>query len=234
MALLIILGIFTVILSPAENRHIDSIKGRVEWPKFKSYFKDALAIFFKRQSVIYIFLFVFLFKAGDSILTILLNNFLLDIGFSKTEIANVAKAFGITFIILGSFFGGLLLNSRSVRHVLLLISFLQILSSLLFMMQAWLGHNLLALFITIGFENFSAGLGTAAFIYYLSGHCFSPFTGTHFAFLTSFGSLSRIAWQSSAGWLAEQMSWIYFYGLTAILCVPCLLLLLFSKKHFPK
>lgn len=232
MALFVTIGILTVIISPSEDRHVDSIKGRIRWPKFKSYFKDAAISFLRSQPVIHIFAFILLFKAGDSMLTILLNVFLSEIGFSKTEIAHVAKAFGITFIMVGSFFGGLLLSRLSLKKVLILVSSLQILSCFLFMMQAWIGHSLPALFLTIGFENFSAGLGAAAFIYYLSRHCFLPFTGTHYAFLSSFASLSRIAWQSFAGWLADQMSWIYFYGLTALLCVPCLILLFFSKKHF--
>ncbi|MBX9696823.1 MAG: MFS transporter, partial [Alphaproteobacteria bacterium] len=108
--------------------------------------------------------FILFYKMADTMLNVMSVPFLLEIGFSKLEIAHVAKSFGIGAMILGGVMGGVLLARRPIHHTLFLCALLQIFSSLMFMTQATLGKNLGMLFITIGIENLTCGIGSAAFI----------------------------------------------------------------------
>ncbi|KAB2832462.1 MAG: AmpG family muropeptide MFS transporter, partial [Caedimonadaceae bacterium] len=148
------------------------------------------------------------------------------------ENAHVAKLFGISAMIIGGFVGGLFLNRFGILANLMLCAVLQILSSLMFFIQALVGYNLDVLIITIGVENLTCGLGAAAFIAYLSSLCSAPHTATHFALLSSFGSLARILLSMISGFLADILSWPGFFTFTAFSCIPCLLLLVHASHHF--
>jgi PAT family beta-lactamase induction signal transducer AmpG len=177
--------------------------------------------------------FIFFYKVGDTTLNVMNTPFLVELGFSKSEIADVAKFFGIFAMMIGGFMGGLFLNRFGILTSLVLCATLQILSSLMFVIQALVGYNMGVLVITIGVENLTCGLGASAFIAYLSSLCSAPHTATHFALLSSFGSLARILLSIGAGFLADALPWPLFFTFTAAACLPCLFLLIHSSQHFP-
>jgi MFS transporter, PAT family, beta-lactamase induction signal transducer AmpG len=176
--------------------------------------------------------FILLYKVGDTVLNVMNTPFLLSIGFSKLEIAQIAKFFGISAMICGGFFGGLLLNRFGIITGLLLCSALQILSCLMFFIQSLVGYNLWILTIVIGAENFTCGLGASAFIAYISSLCMPGHTALHFAVLTSIASLMRILLSGIAGIAADFLSWSAFFLLASLCCVPSMLFLFRYTAHF--
>lgn len=243
MAATLTIGIVTTLLSPEpiSVEILNSSHGKQ--PSWKNnqtnlikrscmLFQSALESLKRDRHWPTIFCFILFYKMADTMLNVMSIPFLLEMGFSKLEIAHVAKSFGIGAMILGGIMGGVLLARRPVHHTLFLCALLQIFSSLMFMTQATLGKNLGMLFITIGIENLTCGIGSAAFITYLSLLCNRPFTATQFALLTSFASLSRLVFSGFYGWLADQVSWIAFYGCGALLCLPLLSLLFLRYKDF--
>jgi MFS transporter, PAT family, beta-lactamase induction signal transducer AmpG len=188
-----------------------------------------------RENVAFIAVFLMAYKVGDTVLNVMSGPFLLEMGFSELEIAHVAKSFGITAMMIGGLVGGILLAHKSLRYALFLCAGAQVFASLMFVVQAWSGHNLSVLFMTMGVENFVCGLSQTALIAYLAHFCRRPFTATHYALLSSLGSLVRILLSSIAGWAADQLAWSSFYGSVALGCLPCLLLLwAFSEKFLSK
>ena len=87
------------------------------------------------------------------------------------------------------------------------------------------GHNTWMLAVTIGLENFASGMGTAAFVAYLSSLCNVSYTATQYALLTSFMSVARTWLSTSGGWLAERYDWVTFFVITTVAALPGLLLL---------
>jgi PAT family beta-lactamase induction signal transducer AmpG len=199
---------------------------------FFSKIQNTFSHFLKQENWQLIVLYIFCYKIGDTILNVMTAPFLLEIGFSKIEIAHVAKSFGIASVILGGFVGSFTLVRKPLVDTLIICSLLQIFSCLMFALQAYAGHHLFMLFITIGVENLTCGMGTAAFIAYLSNLCRTPFTATHYALLSSIGSLARVSLSALAGWGADRIEWIEFYLFTAVSCIPCFLLLVLFAPHF--
>jgi PAT family beta-lactamase induction signal transducer AmpG len=232
IAVLMLVGVVTTITCKEPiffDEEIKKLTTRFSWHKcliwpFKR-FKDD-------QQYILITLFILSYKFADTILNMMGMPFLLEIGFSKIEIASVAKTFGIGSMIVGSLIGGLLIAKMRMRSVLQLSIILQIVSCLLFMVQANVGSDLRWLFVTMGIENFACGVNQIALISYLSNLCFKPNIALHYAFLSSIASLSRIIISSAAGVVAENMPWNTYYLWVAILCIPALVFTLVCKKHF--
>lgn len=176
--------------------------------------------------------FILSYKVSDTILNAMNMPFLLEIGFSKLEIAYVAKTFGICAMILGGAVGGLCLLRQSLRQNLFTCVVLQAFASSLFILQAHVGHNLSTLFFVMGVENFVCGMSQVALISYMSQLCSLQNTAFHYAILSSFGSFVRVGFSAVAGWLADKLGWTHFYSVVCISCVPSLFLLWFCVKHF--
>jgi PAT family beta-lactamase induction signal transducer AmpG len=114
---------------------------------------------------------------------------------------------------------------------LLISGILQMLSNLMFAVQAIVGPNLMMLTLTIGIENLAGGMGTAAFVAYLSSLCSVAYTATQYALLSALMSFPRTLLSSSSGWLAEQLDWVNFFLLTTVAALPGLLLLLWLMRR---
>jgi MFS transporter, PAT family, beta-lactamase induction signal transducer AmpG len=155
-------------------------------------------------------------------------------GFTKVEIASVSKVFGLAATLAGVFIGGAVVARIGVLRALLWCGILQMLSNLMFAVQAKAGHDIVVLFATIGLENFSGGMGSAAFVAYLSVLCNVAYTATQYALLSSFMALGRTVLSSTSGWVAVHLhDWALFFVTSTVLAVPGLLLLLWMMRRYP-
>ncbi|NQV20947.1 MAG: AmpG family muropeptide MFS transporter [Rhodospirillales bacterium] len=189
------------------------------------------AEFMSRPRWLVILLFVALYKFGDSLAGIMTNPFLIEIGFSKLDIANISKLYGFTATMIGLVVGGALMNGIGMVRSLWLCGILQLASNFMFAVQAMVGADIGLLAVTIGFENFAGGMGTAVFVAYLSSLCNVSYTATQYALLSSFMAVARTWLSSSSGYLAEWFGWVDFFILTAGAAVPGLVLLWWLTRN---
>lgn len=184
------------------------------------------AQFMSRPNWLMILAFVTLYKLGDVMAGAMTMPFYLELGFSKIEIANVTKLMGLGATILGGLVGGIIVGRIGIMKSLLFCGLLQLASNLCFAWLAQVGHDIAALTLVITVENLSGGMGTAAFVAYLSSLCNVGYTATQYALLTSFAALARDTLAASSGRLVEELGWYSYYVMTAGTAVPGLLLLL--------
>ena len=186
----------------------------------------------KRGNWVIILLFVVLYKFGDALVSIVANPFYIEMGFSKIEIANVSKIFGLAATLAGAFIGGIIVTQSGIFKSLLLCGILQMLSNLFYAIQAYIGYNIGFLIVTIGFMDLASGMGTAAFIAYLSSLCNVRYTATQYALLASIGTAGRTTLASSSGALVDWLNgdWGTFFVLTTIMVIPSLICLWLIKN----
>jgi len=192
--------------------------------------------FFKRknpQTALIILAFILLYKFGDAFAGVMANPFYIRIGFTKIEIANVSKIFGVFATLLGVFAGGLVVKRYGILRSLLYCGILQMLSNLMFAAQAAIGSHVGFLVLTIGIENLSGGMGSAAFVAYLSILCHTAYTGTQFALFTSLMAFGRTWLAAMSGWVADQTDWVTFFIISTFVALPGLLMLLWMMKRLP-
>ncbi len=177
--------------------------------------------------------FIFFYKLGDSLCTALATPFYLDMGYAKSDIGLVAKHAGLWPAVIGGLLGGLWMVKLGINRALWLFGIVQLVSIFGFAWLAWLGHNeqvgatqLLQLALVIGFEALGVGLGTAAFVAFIARAANPLYTATQFALFTSLAALPRTLINAGAGVLVEQLGWVAFFLICAVLAVPGMLLLL--------
>ncbi|MGE0119244.1 MAG: MFS transporter [Dongiaceae bacterium] len=209
----------------------DRIAAFLEWSKTAVI--DPFADFMKHRGWLIILAFVLLYKFGDAIGGVMANPFYNELGFTGVEIASITKVFGILATIVGAFAGGALVARLGLFKALVIGGILQAATNLLFALLAATGKDLTLLTVAIGADNFTGGLGSAAFVAYLSSLCNRAFTATQYALLTSLMAAGRTILSSGGGWLADHTDWTSFFVLTTFLAVPGLLLLFWLSRLYP-
>ncbi len=189
-----------------------------------------LADFLQRPGAGSVLVFILLYKFGDAFASVMANPFYVDIGFTNSEIAGISKVFGLFSTLAGVFIGGVMVSRYGVMFSLLGCGLLQMLSNLMFVVQAMVGHDLGLLAMTIGFENLAGGMGSAAFVAYLSLLCNMAYSATQYALLSSLMAVGRTVLSSGAGWVAEHMDWAAFFVVSTLAAVPGLLLLAWKRR----
>ena len=236
MAVLMVVGIAAVLINP-EPRSAREFRSQAGGLEMFVWFRDAVigpfAEFMSRPGWIVVLLFVALYKYCDALLGVMAVPFYLNIGFSLAEVGVVSKGFGLAMTLAGAAFGGVLVARFGIARALLLAGFLQAASNLVFVCQAWVGYSVPVLVVTIGVENITGGMGTTAFVAYLSSLCNRSYTATQYALLSSMMAAARTFFASGAGWVVEQTDWIAFFLISTAAAVPSLLLLWWIMARYP-
>ena len=79
---------------------------------------------------------------------------------------------------MGVFMGGYLVKKTGIINALIISGFFQVLSNLLYVLLNLVGPEISYLYLTVAVENLSGGLGSAAFVAFLSALCNKKYTGT--------------------------------------------------------
>ncbi len=189
--------------------------------------------FFERYGklALWILLLVGFYRVSDIVMGVIANVFYQDLGYSKIQIAEITKVFGLLMTILGSFIGGFLSLKIGVMRVLLLGAILAAATNLLFMWLASSEPTLRALTMVIAADNLGAGLAVAAFVAWLSSLTSVSFTATQYAIFSSVMTLFPKLLGGYSGTMVESVGYEQFFLLTAILGVPVIVLILFLQKR---
>jgi len=241
MAMLVLIGISATLLAtePASSAvaeadhalpgHRNSLK-RAFWSALDS-FRD----FLSRDLALAVLAFVALFKLADALAFALLTPFVLDLGFSLTQLATIRNGVGFIVAVLGGFAGGLIARALPLSVSLWIGGILQTIMILAFSWQAVVGKNLVMLTLTTTIEFFTDAVGTVIFVAYLSALCKNPlYTATQFALLTAFAALGRNVFALGTGYLAHAVGWVWFFVICALAGLPALIVLawLQKRRHF--
>jgi len=251
MAGLIVIGMITIFLNK-EPENVAAVQqqkerdaqikqlmkaGRPHWvASFMANFEIAVVQPFKdfatRSGWMVVLVFIILYKMGEAMLGAMANPFYHQIGFSPTEIASVTKVFGLAATLVGGMVGGIIVYRFGVMRGLLYCGIVQMLSTLLFAVQAEVGHNVPMLMVAISGENITAGMATTAFVAYLSSQCNTAYTATQYALLSSFMAIPRDMFAALSGIMAEMLGWTQFFIFCSVIAAPALVLLIWMMKRY--
>jgi PAT family beta-lactamase induction signal transducer AmpG len=172
-----------------------------------------------------VFLFVFLYKLGDTAMGPMVKPFWVDRGLSLDEIALISTTFGVLASVAGALLGGVLTSRWGIWHALWSLGLLQALSNLGYAAVAWTHAGRLGLYAASLAESFTGGLGTAAFLAFLMNVCDKEQAATQYAFLSALFSLSGSLAGSLSGVGAARLGYGAYFGLTFCLALPAYALL---------
>jgi PAT family beta-lactamase induction signal transducer AmpG len=202
-----------------------------------AWFSDAVASpfveFFQRNGAlaIVILLLVSTYKISDITMGVMANPFYLDLGFSKTDIANVTKIFGFFMTIAGAALGGLLVLRYGMLRPLLAGAILIMTTNLLFVWLAVSEPGLVSLAIVISADNLGGGFATSAFIAYLSSLTNTAYTATQYALFSSLMTLPAKFIGGFSGLAVDSSGYAFFFLYTGLLGLPAILLVLYLLRQ---
>lgn len=196
-------------------------------------FQDLLT----REMAIASLVFVVLFKFTDAFAGVMIESFVLDLGFSLAEYAVIIKGVGLAATVAGGFAGGFVARAYPLATSLWIGGLLQAVANLTFSAQALAGHSNAMLAVAIVTENFTSGIGTVIYVAYLSSLCRNPLhTATQYALLTALSAFGRTYLSAGAGYVAAATGWFWFFIICVLVAVPSLILLWWLQRrgHFDR
>lgn len=181
--------------------------------------------FFSREAALILLLFIVLYKLPDAVAGAMTTPFLLDVGFSKTEIGAVNKGFGLIATIFGAVAAGGLIARLGIYRSLWVFGILQAVTNLTYMGVALAGQNKAALILAVGVDNLSGGMGTAAFVAFLMSLTEKRYSATQYALLSSLTAITPKIAGAPTGLMAAGLGWPMFFAVSVLGAIPGLAVL---------
>ena len=237
MGALVFVGIVTVLLIDEPESHRREIIASAESDSVHFGFINAVVRpftdFFSRNGkfALVILLFIAVFRLSDIAMGIMANPFYLDMGYSKTDIANVAKVFGFFMTIAGSFICGILVVKWGIFRCLLIGATAVALTNVLFSMLSLLQPDIIWLAGVISADNISGGFAATAFVAYLSSLTNRAYTATQYALFSSLMTLPGKFISGFSGIVVDAQGYFVFFLVAAALGIPAILLVLVLMKR---
>jgi len=164
------------------------------------------------------------YRISDVVMGIMANPFYVDMGYTKDEVATVAKVYGVIMTIVGAALGGLLTARWGVMKTLFLGALLSAATNLLFVWLAGRGHDVSGLVFVVSADNLSAGIASSAFVAYLSSLTNVAYSATQYALLSSVMLLLPKFIAGFSGVVVDARGYEFFFTGTALIGLPVLLL----------
>lgn len=200
----------------------------------KSFFrlvKASLQDLFQRPAILWLLLFIIIYKLGDAFALSLSSVFYLrHLGFSLDQVAWVGKTFGTIAGIVGILVGGSLMARMSLYRALMVFGILQAVATLTFCWLAIVGKVMWIFATAVFIEHTTSGMGTIALFVLLMALCNKRFTATQFAILSAISALGRIYVGPVAGYTIESIGWVEFFLISFVIGVLGLFLLYFLQR----
>jgi MFS transporter, PAT family, beta-lactamase induction signal transducer AmpG len=221
MAALMGVGLVGTLLAPSTEAAVE--RTRVS---FAAAVVEPLADLVRRKEMLIlpILLLVGLFRLPDFVAGVMANPLYIDLGFSKTDIANVSKLYGVWIGIFGAFAGGIALTRLGLWTTLLVGATIAAASNLMFAWLATEGARLDLLTLSISIDNFAAGFAGSALIAYMSGLTSPAFAATQYALLSSLYALPGKFIGGFSGAVVDTYGYPVLFTATATIGIPLVIL----------
>lgn len=253
MAALMLVGVVTVLVSPEPDHHVDRDTTTLEaravafaernahlprWlRRLGTWFVGAvicpLSEFFHRYGwlTVAILGLVAIFRITDIAMSSMANPLYIDMGYTKTEIAQVSGFFGVFMTMVGAFIGGSTVARFGILGPLLAGATAAAATNLLYAFLATTDGQIHWLWMTIGAENFCGGFAMSVFIAWLSSLTNRAYTATQYALFSSLMTLPGKFLSGFGGVVVDSQGYSFFFTLTALLGVPAILLIAFLLRR---
>ena len=193
---------------------------------------EPLADLFRRKGLILIPILALIacFRLPDFVAGVMANPLYIDLGFSKVDIANVSKLYGVWIGIVGAFAGGLALTRIGLWWSLLIGAFIAAASNLMFAWLALAGADHTLLVLSISIDNFASGFAGSALIAYMSGLTSPGFAATQYALLSSLYALPGKLIGGASGAVVDAYGYPLLFTATASIGIPLVILCLVVRR----
>jgi PAT family beta-lactamase induction signal transducer AmpG len=173
---------------------------------------------------------VLLFKIGDAFANKLFTPFMMDVGFSKTDLGLIIKPLFTAGSLVGSVLGGLLMVRLGLLRSMLGFGVLQALSNLLYCLLAVAGKSYAVMCVAVFVEHVAAALGNIALVALIMALCDVRYSAFQYALLSAIALLPRYSLGYPAGWIADHGGWYLYYVTSFAIALPGLAMVWLTRE----
>jgi MFS transporter, PAT family, beta-lactamase induction signal transducer AmpG len=221
----VVMGVLAAISLSIPSREVSRPSGATALQEFVHPLRELLGL----PAAGALLLFVLTFKLGDISLIPMTKPFWVDRGFS-TESIGAASTAGIIAAIAGALAGGALTTRVGIFTALWSLGLVQALSNLGYWTASRLPANDTTLYGTILLEQFTYGLGTAAFLSFLMSLCSKRYAATQYALLSALFRVGGIIAGAISGAITEDVGYSTYFLITFLLALPAFSLLPWVRR----
>ena len=223
-----LMGVLMLILAAVSTRVPEPVLRDRPPSSMNEAVRMPLADFFARLGAArgtWILAFILLYRLGDSMINNMTTPFLIQAGFSQTDIGVIQGGVGLFATIAGVLAGGLVIARIGINRSLWVFGILQAASNFAYFVLAYVGREYAVMVAAIVIENVCYGLATAALVGFIMSLCNPRFSATQYALLSSLIAVGRDVIASPSGSIAEKVGWPAFFLISIVAAIPGMLLL---------
>jgi PAT family beta-lactamase induction signal transducer AmpG len=198
------------------------VRTQLDMKQFAAVFKT----FFQQEKITAIIVYILIFRLGDALMLKMAQPFLLDplakggLGISTADVGLIYGTVGTLFLLVGGLLGGWLVSRFGLKKCLLPTAIIQNSAILLYWALSIWKPNLIAVAAVNGYEQFSYGLGTAAYTVFLLSTVRPEFKAAHYATATAFMALGIMVPGMASGYIQEALGYQNFFLLSFLSSIP--------------
>jgi PAT family beta-lactamase induction signal transducer AmpG len=174
---------------------------------------------------------IIFYKIGDAFALKFFTVFMLNVGFTKTEIGIVVKAVLTTGSIVGALIGGIWMIKLGLRRAMLLFAVVQALTNLGYLLLASVGKSYVVMVGAVALDALASGMGNIASVALMMALCDKRFSAFQYALLSVIALLPRYTLGYPAGYLSEHAGWAAYYWTSFALALPGIALVWFMRRR---
>lgn len=185
--------------------------------------KEAFSGYFSQKHIVYILLFILLYRFGEALLEKMVPLFLLKpaeegaLGMSMEMYGLIKGTFGVGAVILGNLVGGWLLGRFGFKKCIWAFAVALNLPNFFYVYLAVCKPSLMVVGTLITLEQFGYGMAMMAYTVFFMYICTGAYKTSHYAISTGIMALGMMAPSMLSGWLQAHLGYEHFFMFASVI-----------------
>jgi MFS transporter, PAT family, beta-lactamase induction signal transducer AmpG len=174
---------------------------------------------------------VAVFKIGDAFANKFFTLFMLDVGFTKTNLATIVKPLFTSGALIGAVVGGLLMVRLGLLRSMLIFGITQAVTNLMYCALAVVGKSYPLMIAAVLIEHIAGAMGNIALVALIMALCDVRYSAFQYALMSSIALVPRYGLGYPAGWVADHGGWAVYFIVSFVLALPGLTIVWFQRSR---
>jgi PAT family beta-lactamase induction signal transducer AmpG len=177
--------------------------------------------------------FILLFRLGDALTFKMATPFLMDtpekggLGITTSQIGILSGTVGVIFLLVGGLFGGFLIAKQGLKTWIWPMAILQNFTNVFYWLLAKTQPDIFWAYVVNSIEQFTYGLGMAAYTVFLMQTVHPEYKASHYAITTAFMAMGVLIPGVFSGYIQASLGYQNYFLLSALSVIPGLLTIFF-------
>ena len=196
-------------------------------------FIESFRTYFQQQKIGWIVAYVLIFRLGDALTLKMAPLFLMDkvekggLAVSTSEMGLLSGTVGVIFLLIGGVLGGYLIAKQGLKKWMWPTAILQNSTNVLYWLLAMNQPGIEWAYAVNSIEQFTYGLGVAAYTVFLMRTVRPEYETSHYAITTAFMAAGGLIPKAFSGYLQANIGYQNYFLMSALAVIPGMLTIFF-------